>query len=221
MTQKFQPKCTLYEFDERLDGLFPNPYVLETITDEAEIKKTLLHVLKEPLDSSPHRRIPDDAFWWFRGCDSYFITGFEHLEGNRFNLKSAMNMQMNISKVVVRRNQAKKDTSFVYLECTPDTPKFMSVEGILDTIRERKTNLYVLEEDYENNTGQFVTPFNCFIAPKESRLNNTSGKAGIALDYLCDGLLWDVDDFPDRAIKVIEMAPQPEYHKHLKQVWFR
>jgi hypothetical protein len=213
---KFQPNCTLNEFDRRLEAVFPNSPMLVTITDPATIKSVLLSVLREPLVFPPQSGIPDDAIWWFRGGESFFLTGFKHLGGNRFVIQGNGDMELNIEKIVVYRNSAKQDLSFVYLECSPDKPDHLTPEYIQQSLKDTPSSQYVMEIFDDEDRMQMVTKFNCFIAPKESRLNNTGGIESILLDKLCNSLIWDNGVISDATIRVLEKLPDGDYYAHLR-----
>lgn len=227
----YGPNCTLDLFEARLaDAGFEDPGLYQ-LTKRNEIETALMTCLRSPLVFD-NETLPVDALWWFRGGASLPLRAFQALGDSRYLLQSqGTREELSISTVWVNRSSDGPDASFIYLRCKPDQPKFMTREAIQqqrDTFKFAYEDLryFVHLDQYEEindveegESGweyrtRFVTPYNLFIAPKESKLNNTGGTPGHFLELMCNGLLEGVVTLQQVTSFVAKM-PTTGFHEFL------
>lgn len=225
---------TLSIFHDRLNEVVPQANGLSKIVEPAKIDAILQQVLKEPL-VFVQGTILHDSLWWFRGDFSLQIEHFQHLRENQYLMGDE---ELNVKEVTVYLND-ERDFSFLYLSCAAVAPALADAEGIRNQLEFRtfayeevgyipERNIYVdrfyAEEGYMMISDEekvkvsevrtrYLTPYNLFIAPKESRLNNT-GAAGSYLSEACDRLLGGtmlIEEF----IPILQKLPVSGYRQRL------
>jgi len=231
----YTPGCTLSLFRDRLVEAGFSTCGLYELDIPEDIDKALTTVLRPPLVFDDVT-VPSDSLWWFRGSASDVIRAFESLGSGRYliNSESARD-EIKVAKMWVNYSARGNEASFVYVKCLADEPLFISRGEITAQLKWRpiayEDVLYFPGLDrYETPEvddsfrathrselrSRYVTPYNLFIAPKESRINNT-GALGDMLDRLCNDLL--TGQVPvETAATVVSQLPTSDYHEYLTRL---
>lgn len=228
-----QPYATLHWFINRLRQVLPEQEGIVSLNAPTEIKTVLDAVLQSPLVYDAERDgLPSDVLWWFRGSRSYFIRDYTLDDENVLTLHMPnYRIRMAVVGVDVVLSEV-LDMNFVHLRCDP-LPCELSPEQIQSMVQTtgfaREIEYYIPSTKRTLRYGEYnpdaryaeeaievdfhVSLYNVFIAPKESRLNNT-GSGGTRLEKACNALLAGQIQLAD-FVQVLSNYPMCGYTQNL------
>jgi hypothetical protein len=233
---KMPPLHSLHIFSERMRQALPGERDLVEICSSETIRDLLDTVLKWPLTfverNGERGYVP---IWWWRGGFQRSIIRYEYVDDYGHFLINEH--ELDIAKLVAHRTRAAEDMEFIYVETRAVDPsgiytltdsdfaemvaRFGFASEELGYYNGRYINIAELDDGYTRINGEvvpvtgeaevrrrYLTPYNLLIAPKASRINNSSIDRRI--QALLNGILTGVSTLQD-IVDLLYERPRKNY----------
>lgn len=218
---------TIIEFGRRFSQAFPGLRGVEWFEDSDTIAERLEILLRQPLAFEE-----GDVAWWWRGPSNLQIQRFERVEDRHFLMDIE---ELNIRRIAAINMQNVYYRKYVYVETNADEPTGLYPANEEDVKRRITTTGYDYEEyglvdgmlpvtraEYEDDAAiiegkpveiidrvvlrtRYTTPYNFFIAPNESPINNS--QFDNELEKFLNQMLQGVDVF-DNLYNSVQQLPR-------------